>query len=175
MFRLSWAIAAAFTIALLCGILIVTRDLAITNDIFKDGVVQAKKTVDKTTDEALTGAKELPAANAAVNQGMPEVVGVLDSLARADQTLGELGTHLQSLGNALESSDAPLAGIIDASTAATAQANAAAVPAEQIGHTLAATDTKVQVLAMLLDETLSLGEEIDSKLRIALLLPVIDE
>ncbi|WP_072816394.1 hypothetical protein [Rhodococcus zopfii] len=174
MFRLSWAIAAAFTIALLCGILIVTRDLAITNDIFKDGVVQAK-TVDKTTDEALTGAKELPAANAAVNQGMPEVVGVLDSLARADQTLGELGTHLQSLGNALESSDAPLAGIIDASTAATAQANAAAVPAEQIGHTLAATDTKVQVLAMLLDETLSLGEEIDSKLRIALLLPVIDE
>lgn len=174
MFRLSWALTAAFTIALLCGILIVTRDLAITNDIFKDGVVQAKM-VDKTTNEALTGAKELPPANAAVNQGLPEVVGVLDSLTRADHALGELGTHLQALGDALESADAPLAGIIDAGAAATQQANAAAVPAEQIVHTLTNADAKVQALAPLLDQSLALGQEIDSKLRIALLLPVIGE
>ncbi|MDV7348110.1 hypothetical protein R4255_32375 [Rhodococcus oxybenzonivorans] len=174
MFRLSWAIAAAFTIALLCGILIVTRDLAITNDIFKDGVVQAQ-TVDKTTNEALTGAKELPPANAAINQGLPEVVGVLDSLTRADQTLGELGTQLASLGDALKSADAPLVGIIDAGSAATDQVNAAAVPAEQIVHTLADADTKVQTLSPLLDQSLALGQEIDSKLRIALILPVIGE
>ncbi|MHA4854821.1 hypothetical protein L1080_035705 [Rhodococcus sp. MSC1_016] len=174
MFRLSWAITAAFTIALLCGILIVTRDLAITNDIFKDGVVQAK-TVDKTTNEALTGAKELPPANAAINQGLPEVVGVLDSLTRADQTLGELGTQLQALGDALKAADAPLVGIIDAGSSATDQANAAAVPAEQIVHTLADADTKVQALSPLLDQSLALGQEIDSKLRIALLLPVIGE
>lgn len=174
MFRLSWAIAAAFTIALLCGILIVTRDLAITNDIFKDGVVQAQ-TVDKTTNEALTGAKELPPANAAINQGLPEVVGVLDSLTRADQTLGELGTQLASLGDALKSAEAPLVGIIDAGSAATDQVNAAAVPAEQIVHTLADADTKVQTLSPLLDQSLALGQEIDSKLRIALILPVIGE
>ncbi|MFE5703129.1 hypothetical protein [Rhodococcus koreensis] len=174
MFRLSWAIAAAFTIALLCGILIVTRDLAITNDIFKDGVVQAQ-TVDKTTNDALAGAKELPPANAAINQGLPEVVGVLDSLTRADQTLGDLGTQLASLGDALKSADAPLGGIIDAGAAATDQANAAAVPAEQIVQTLGDANGKVQTLGPLLDQSLALGQEIDSKLRIALILPVIGE
>ncbi|MFE7420112.1 hypothetical protein [Rhodococcus sp. NPDC057529] len=174
MFRLSWAIAAAFTIALLCGILIVTRDLAITNDIFKDGVAQAQ-TVDKTTNDALAGAQELPPANAAINQGLPEVVGVLDSLTRADHTLGDLGTQLQALGDALTAADAPLGGIIDAGAAATDQANAAAVPAEQIVQTLADADGKVQTLGPLLDQSLALGQEIDSKLRIALILPVIGE
>ncbi|MFC0454070.1 hypothetical protein [Rhodococcus jostii] len=172
MFRLSWAIALAFTIALLCGILIVTRDLSITNDIFKDGVNQAK-IVDKTTNDALSGAKELPPANAAINQGLPEVVGVLNSLTRADQTLGDLGTQLQALGDALKSADAPLGGIIDAGAAATDQANAAAVPAEQIVYTLADADAKVQALAPLLDQSLALGQTIDEKLRIALILPVV--
>ncbi|EKT77774.1 hypothetical protein WSS_A35908 [Rhodococcus opacus M213] len=174
MFRLSWAIALASTIALLCGILIVTRDLSITNDIFKDGVMQAK-TVDKTTNDALSGAKELPPANAAINQGLPEVIGVLDSLTRADQTLGDLGTQLQALGDALKSADAPLGGIIDAGQSATDQANAAAVPAEQIVHTLADADAKVQTLAPLLDQSLSLGQTIDSKLRISLLFPIVGE
>ncbi|EKT76686.1 hypothetical protein WSS_A41540 [Rhodococcus opacus M213] len=174
MFRLSWAIALAFTIALLSGILIVTRDLSITSDIFKDGVMQAK-TVDKTTNDALTGAKELPPANAAINQGLPSVVGVLDSLTRADHTLGELGTQLHALGDALKSADAPLGGIIDAGQSATDQANAAAVPAEQIVHTLADADAKVQALAPLLDQSLSLGQTIDSKLRISLLFPIVGE
>ncbi|ROZ53030.1 hypothetical protein EEB12_29520 [Rhodococcus sp. WS1] len=174
MFRLSWAIALAFTIALLCGILIVTRDLSITNDIFKDGVSQAK-TVDNTTNDALAGAQELPPANTAINRGLPEVVGVLNSLAHADRTLGDLGTQLQALGDALTSADAPLAGIITAGASATDQANAAAVPAAQIVHTLADADAKVQALAPLLDQTLSLGQTIDQKLRIALILPVIGE
>ncbi len=172
MFRLSWAIALAFTIALLCGILIVTRDLSITNDTFKDGVAQAK-IVDSTTNDALAGAKELPPANESINQGLPEVVGVLDSLTRADHTLGELGTQLQALGDALQSADAPLGGIIDAGASATDQANAAAVPAEQIAHTLADADAKVRALAPLLDQSLALGQAIDQKLRIALILPVI--
>jgi hypothetical protein len=51
MFRLSWAIALGFTIAMLVGILIVTRDLSVSNDIFKDGVAQAR-IVDQTTDKA---------------------------------------------------------------------------------------------------------------------------
>ncbi|ABG99974.1 conserved hypothetical protein (plasmid) [Rhodococcus jostii RHA1] len=172
MFRLSWAIALAFTIALMCGILIVTRDLSGTNDIFKDGVVQAQ-TVDRTTDDALAGAKELPPANDAINTGFPQVVGVLDSLTQADHTLGDLGTQLQELSEALKSADAPLVGIIDAGASAAEQANAAAVPAEHVVYTLADANAKVQALAPLLDQSLSLGQLIDSKMRISLLLPVI--
>ncbi len=66
MFRLSWAIALGFTIAMLTGILIVTRDLSISNDIFKDGVAQARM-VNNTTDEALDGAAQLPPANEAIH------------------------------------------------------------------------------------------------------------
>ena len=172
MFRLSWAIALSFTLALLVGILILTRDLSITNDIFKDGVAQAK-TVDHTTDRALTGADELPPANQAINDGMPQVVGVIDSLTRADHTLGTLGDHLQALGQALRAADAPLVGIIDAGNAATDQANAAAVPAANIVDTLADANSKAQSLAPLLDQTLALSNTIDSKLRIALILPKI--
>lgn len=174
MFRLSWALALAFTIALMCGILIVTRDLSGTNDIFKDGVVQAT-TVVGTTDDALAGAQQLPPANDAIDRGLPEVMGVIDSLTRADRTLGDLGTQLYELSEALSAADAPLVGIIDAGGSATEQANAAAVPAGDVVHTLAEADAKVQSLAPLLDHTLSLGQLIDSKLRIALLLPVIGE
>lgn len=67
MFRLSWALALGFTIAMLVGILIVTRDLSVSNEIFKDGVAQAR-TVDNTTDKALDGAAQLPPANAAIHQ-----------------------------------------------------------------------------------------------------------
>lgn len=172
MFRLSWAVALAFTVALLFGILIVTRDLSMTNDIFKDGVVQAK-TVDKTTDDALAGAKELPPANDSINQGLPHVVGVLDSLTRANLTLGDLGAQLQELGSALESADAPLVSIIASGTSATEESNAAAVAAASIVHTLVDADANVQTLAPMLDKTLALGQLIDSKLRVALLLPVI--
>lgn len=170
MFRLSWALALAFTIAALTGVLILTRDLNISNNIFKDGVVQAK-TVDATTDKALVGTGELPPADDAVNRSMPEVVGVIDSLTNADGTLGTLGNQLQALADALKAADAPLAGIIQAGGAATDQANAAAQPAAQIVNTLSGANAKAEQLSGLLDQTLSLSQTIDSKLRVALVLP----
>ena len=172
MFRLSWAIALSFTLALLAGILILTRDLSITNDLFKDGLTQAQ-TVDKTTDEALVGAAQLTPANNAIHQGMPQVLGVIDSLTRADQTLGTLGDHLQALGEALKAADTPLRGIIAAGQSATDQANAAAIPAADIVHTLTEADAKTRELGPLLDQALAHGQTIDSKLRVALLLPKI--
>ncbi|AII11441.1 MULTISPECIES: hypothetical protein [Rhodococcus] len=172
MLRLSWAIALSFTIAVLAGILIVTRDLSISNDIFKDGVAQAE-IVDDTTDQALDGAQQLPPADQALHAGLPQVVGVLDSLSRADHTLGTLGDHLHSLGDSLKSADAPLGGIIEAGQSATDQANAAAAPAAEIVKTLSVADAKVQDLGPLLDQSLALSQTIDSKLRIALVLPKI--
>ncbi|QTJ64392.1 hypothetical protein HYG77_01400 [Rhodococcus sp. ZPP] len=172
MFRLSWAIALGFTIAMLVGILIVTRDLSVSNDIFKDGVAQAR-TVDQTTDKALDGAAQLPPANDAIHRGMPQVVGVIDSLTRADITLGSLGEQLQALSTALQSADAPLQGIVAAGQSATEQANAAATPAASVAETLVDADTKARALGPLLDQTLALSQTIDSKLRISLLLPVI--
>ncbi|MGW5518137.1 hypothetical protein [Nocardia africana] len=174
MFRLSWAITLSFTIALLTGFLILTRDLSITNDIFKDGVAQAE-TVDHTTDTALAAAGQLPPADQAINQSMPQVVGVIDSLTRADQTLGTLGDQLHVLGQALTAADPPLVGIIGAGNAATDQANAAAAPAAEIVQTLGAADTKAQSLGLLLDRSLELSHTIDTKLRIALILPKIEK
>ncbi|MBY8862002.1 hypothetical protein K7711_36385 [Nocardia sp. CA2R105] len=170
MFRLSWAFALAFTIAALTGVLILTRDLSISNDIFKDGVSQAK-TVDRTTDTALIAAGELGPADHAVTQSMPQVVGVIGSLTAADGTLDTLGTQLQSLADALKAADPPLVGIIQAGGAATVQANAAAQPAAQIVNTLSDANTKAQQLSGVLDNTLSLSRTIDSKLRVALILP----
>ncbi|MFI5782879.1 hypothetical protein [Nocardia sp. NPDC051570] len=170
MLRLSWALALSFTISALAGILILTRDLSVTNDIFKDGVSQAI-TVDHTTDDALEGVTHLGPADAAVNQGMPQVVGVIDSLSRADHTLGDLGDQLQALAAALSSADAPLADILGAGGSATGQADAAAGQAAQIANTLAQADSRAQQLGRLLDQTSTLGKTIDSKLRVALLLP----
>lgn len=170
MFRLSWAFALSFTIAALAGILILTRDLGISNDLFTDGVAQAK-IVNQTTDKALAGVDQLGPADNAVNQSMPEVVGVIDSLTRADGTLGTLGNQLQALGDALRSADAPLVGIIHAGGNATVQANAAAAPAAQIVGTLNDANGKAQQLGQLLDHTQTLSDTIDSKLRIALLFP----
>jgi hypothetical protein len=172
MFRLSWAITLSFTIALLAGILILTRDLSITSDIFKDGVAQAE-TVDHTTDTALATAAQLPPADQAINQSMPQVVGVLDSLTRANQTLGTLGDHLNALGQALAAADPSLVGIIGAGNTATDQANAAAAPAAGIVQTLADANTKARALGLQLDRSLALSHTIDSKLRIALILPTI--
>lgn len=173
MFRLSWAITAAFTIAALTGILIVTRDLSVSSDIFKDGVAQSQ-IVDNTSDKALTGAGQLPPANEAIHHGMPQVVGVIDSLTRADDTLGALGDHLGALSEALRSADAPLQGIVAAVGAATDQANAAAAPTGSIADTLVQADAKARALGPLLDQSIALSNTIDSKLRVSLLFPVIE-
>ncbi|TQC49655.1 hypothetical protein EEB14_08475 [Rhodococcus sp. WS4] len=172
MFRTSWAIALGFSIAMIVGILIVTRDLSVTSDIFKDGVAQAR-TVDATTDQALVGAAQLPPANAAIHQGMPQVVGVIDSLSRADATLGSLGDQLQALSTALQAADPPLHGIVTAGQSATEQANAAAAPAESVAASLVDIDAKTRDLVPVLDQTLALSQTIDAKLRISLLLPVL--
>lgn len=73
---------------------------------------------------------------------MPQVVGVIDSLTRADTTLGSLGDQLAALSIALQSADAPLQGIVAAGQSATEQANAAADPAESVAATLVAADAK---------------------------------
>jgi hypothetical protein len=172
--RISWAIALSSTIAALVGILIVTRDLAITRDIFADGLTQAQ-TIETTTDQALSGAAELDPARRAAQSGLPEVVGVINSLTTADHTLAQLGTSLDALARTLADADAPLVGIIEAGQSATDQANAAAEPAAAIAHTLGDADAKARALAPLLDDTLALGQTIDAKLRIALLLPKIGE
>ncbi|GGO00734.1 hypothetical protein [Nocardia rhizosphaerihabitans] len=171
-YRLSWAITLAFTIAVLTGLLIVTRDLGITSDTFADGVMQAR-TLDTTTDGALDGAHQLPAATEAARQGLPEVVGIIDSLTRADQTLATLGDQLAILGVTLTSADAPLVGTIAAARDAGGQAGAAADPLGAITVTLNEANANAQTLGQKLDETLVLSQMIDQKLRIALLLPKI--
>ncbi|WP_327097513.1 hypothetical protein OIE68_01140 [Nocardia vinacea] len=171
-FRLSWAMTLAFTIAMLTGLLIVTRDLGITSDIFKDGVEQAQ-TLDKTTDKALDAARQLPPATDAAQQGLPEVVGIIDSLTSANQALATLGDQLATLDVTLTSADAPLAGTIAAGRKAGGQAGAAVDPLGGITATLNDANANAQTLGRKLDETLTLSQTIDQKLRIALLLPKI--
>ncbi|OPX14964.1 hypothetical protein [Gordonia sp. i37] len=166
----SWAIAIALTLATLIGILIVTRDLSISNDIFKDGVVQANK-VDHTTDRANDGSAQLPPADDAINQGLPQVFGVIDSLNQANGTLATLATDLQSLGTALEKADPSLVSIIGSAGEATSSASGATGQVGEINTTLVGANTRVQNLGTLLDRTQELSTIIDSKLRIALLLP----
>ena len=169
-FRLSWAITLAFTIAVLSDLLILTRDLGITNDTFKNGVVQAQE-LDATTDAALDGAHQLPPAAEAARQGLPEVVGVIDSLTRANQVLGTLGDQLGTLGTTLPEADAPLAGTISAGRGAGGEAGAAVVPLGGIAASLDDANVNAQALGQKLDETLTLSQTIDQKLRVALLLP----
>lgn len=170
MFRLSWAIALIFSLAMLVGILVVTRDLAVTNDIFKDGVAQAQK-VNSTTNKAVDATGELPPADLAIRQGLPQVVGVLGSLSRADTTLGTLGGQLSQLGATLRSADPPLVGIISAVSQSTNQVAAVTRPATNINALLGQADQKVRTLGPMLDTTISEARDINSKLNILLLLP----
>lgn len=170
MFRFSWAIALSFTLTTLTGILIVTRDLAVTNDVFKDGVVQAE-IVDSTTNKALDASNQLVPADRAIRGGLPQVVGVLGSLTKAERTLGSLAGQLDTLGQTLAAADRPLVGIIASGKAATTQANAAARPAKAVVGTLSTARSRVKALGPLLDRTISLARIIESKLRILLLLP----
>jgi hypothetical protein len=170
MFRLSWAIALIFSLAMLTGVLIVTSDLAVTNNIFKDGVVQAEK-VNTTTNAAVAATGQLPPADVAIHQGLPQVVGVLGSLGKAETTLGALGTQLSQLGTVLRSADSPLVGIIAAASNSTTEASAAAKPAAAINTLLTQADQKVRRLAPQLDQTIAEASTIQSKLHILLLLP----
>lgn len=170
MLRFHWAIALAATLVTLTGILIVTRDLAVTDAIFRDGVAQATK-VDATTDTALGAADELPAADRALVRSMPAVTGVMSSLAGAEQTLGRLSRRLATLGTTLKAADPPLVGIIAAGRAATDRAARAAAPVRTITGTLGGTRGTVRAIGARLDRTIALCREIEAKLRILLLLP----
>ncbi|AZG46818.1 hypothetical protein [Gordonia insulae] len=170
MHKTSWAITAAMTIALLVGLLILTRDLSISNDTFKDGVNQAA-TVNGTTDDALDGADQLQPADTATRAGMPEVTGIIGSLAQADQTLGELGTKLNQLGGALTGANTSLEGIITSGNSAVGQAQQAATSAGAIANRLTGINNQAAQISAELDNTQALSHTIDTKLRIALLLP----
>ncbi|WP_182378922.1 hypothetical protein [Nocardioides sp. WS12] len=172
MFRFSWALALACSLVMLTGILIVTRDLAITNDIFKDGVVQAEK-VNDTTDDALSAAEELPGADDALIDSMPEVTGVMGSLSNAEVTLATLADRLATLGITLQSADGPLVGIIEAGKTATHRANRAAIPVRTITGTLAGTRKTISSIGSELDRTIRLARTIESKLHLLLLLPTL--
>ncbi|MEB3371353.1 hypothetical protein [Saccharopolyspora mangrovi] len=162
--------AAIFSLPMLTGILVVTRDLAVTNDIFKDGVGQAEEVV-ATTGKALGAADQLPSADAATGQSLPEVVGALNSLSKAQTTLGALGGQLDTLGTVLTRADSHLVSIVEATRTSTEQAGAAAKPLEGIVGPLADSDEKVRCLAGMLDETSARAQRIESKLRILLVLP----
>lgn len=170
MHRISWAITAAMTVALLVGLLILTRDLSISNDTFKDGVTQAAK-VNGTTDEALSGADQLDPANTATRAGMPEVTGIVSSLSQANTTLGELGTKLQQLGDALTGANSSLQGIISSGDSAVGEAGRAGTSAGSIAQRLGGINNRAAEIGAELDRTRALSHTIDTKLRIALLLP----
>ncbi|HSV64512.1 MAG TPA: hypothetical protein VLJ59_01220 [Mycobacteriales bacterium] len=172
MFRISWGIALVFSLATLVGILVVTRDLSTTDAVFKDGVNQALK-VDTTSASAVEATKHLPSADKAIDQSFPQVVGVLGSLSSAQNTLGTLADQLTTLGSALASADAPLAGIIGSTQQASASASAAARPAASIVGILSRANQKVLRLGPLLDQTNARAANIESKLRILLLLPAL--
>lgn len=170
MLRLAWGMALAATVVALTGILTLTADLAVTDAVFADGVVQAAK-VDETTDKALEAGLELPAADAALGDSMSEVLRTIDSLQRVQGTLGRLGSQLTSLGSVLASADDPLASIIGSTRGTTAAAGDARNPVNHIVDTLAEANGGVGALGPKLDRTLAHSRAIESKLRVLLLLP----
>lgn len=170
MFPISWMVALVAGVGALVGVLVVTSDLAVTNDVFKDGVVQAK-IVNSTTDKALVAAEELPAAHQALERSMPEVTGTLGQLHRSQGTLGVLGQQLDELGIVLQSADKPLSEIIGSADKASGLAKDATVPAANIVATLGNADKNIRTLGPLLDETKQRAARIEAKLRWLRLIP----
>ncbi|WP_225536128.1 hypothetical protein [Tsukamurella tyrosinosolvens] len=158
------------TVALLVGLLVLTRDLAISSDTFKDGVTQAAK-VNRTTDRALDGADQLAPANNATKAGLPEVSAIVGSLSQANTTLLELGSKLEQLGGALAGASASLDNINTSAFGASAKARDAGSAAGSIAGRLTGINNDAKQLSGLLDQTAALSHTIDTKLRVALLLP----
>ncbi|MGQ0615442.1 MAG: hypothetical protein ACT4PW_00370 [Acidimicrobiia bacterium] len=166
----SLAVAFAATAGAVVCVLVVTRDLAATDKVFKVGVIEAEK-VDATTKRALRAGDELPAAQAAIGVGLPETIQVIATLNNAKAVLATLGGQLASIGDVLQSADAPLATTIAGADNSELIVNTAAEPAENIVSQLAVSNQRAQDLAPLLDETLARSQGIESKLRVLLLLP----
>lgn len=170
MFPISWAVAFIGGVVALVGVLVVTGDLDVTNDVFKDGVVQAK-IVDATHDDALVAADELPAAKRALESSMPEVTGTLGQLGQAQSTLGTLGKQLDKLARVLASADHPLGDIIGSVEGATGFADRATPPAANIVKTLGLGNSNIKKLGPLLDETSERSARIEAKLRVLRAIP----
>ncbi|WCT06040.1 hypothetical protein [Rhodococcus qingshengii] len=160
----------AVVVIALTGLLILTRDLSISNDTFKGGVAEAE-TVDNTTDDALDGADQLQAADVAAQAGIPEVAGVAASLITANGTLAELGEKLEQLSAALTGADQSLTSIVTTGGAATDEVTEARSSASSIAQRLSGINGQADEIGSLLDTTFTLSQEIDAKLRIALLIP----
>lgn len=170
MFRLSWLIATVGTLFALTAILVLTRDLAVTNDLFKTGVAEVSD-VNGVTDEALGASGELPGAHDAVVRGLPEVTGVVASLARADSTLFVLATDLRALGAALERTNKPLPAILKTIDRASGVTDGAARPARKIADRVADIERSVKSISSKLGLTEAAASRIEAKLRVLLLLP----
>lgn len=170
MIRLPWAFTLALTLVALIGILIVTHDLGTTRNTFARGVDEAR-TIEQTTDKALDGAAALPPSIESVSQGVPHISEVSRSMIRANHSLGTMAESLSDLALALESADQPLQGIVAAAGDARTGAASAIPPVETITSQLASITQKTQTLNTQLQQTEALGSTIDSKLRIALLIP----
>lgn len=170
--RTSWTVALAVTLATLMGILVLTRDLSISDSLFKDGVSQAE-TVNATTDEALAGVAELPAGDFALRQSLPEVAGVATSLTTATTTLDDLGYKLNLLSEALTGANTSLEDIVTSGRGAVSEADQAAGPTGSIANRLNGINAQTKELSAQLDDTASLSHTVDTKLRIALLIPAL--
>jgi len=149
----------------LVAVLVTTRDLNHTNDIFTDGVVQAEK-VNATTDIALTAGNELPTADATFQISLPQTLSVIAQLQNAEATLDGLAVQLTKGAQVLTSADAPLATIIGEVVASNSALSAVLGPFGNINNLLQGALNQVNHISGQLDSTLALSKEIESKLHI---------
>ena len=170
MFRVSWLITTTLTLFSLTAILVLTRDLAVTNDTFKAGVAEVSE-VNGVTDSALEASAELPAADEAIINGLPEVAEVSTSLARTDGTLHTLSTRLDSLGVALDNTNEPLPDILHGLDESTGSTEDAIGPAARIADRVAGIEQLVRQISTKLGISYTSAKRIEAKLRVLLLVP----
>jgi ABC-type transporter Mla subunit MlaD len=127
--------------------------------------------LDRTSDTALAAGLELPAANDALKDSLPQVVGTVNSLTTACSTLRTLGTQLSELSAILRNADPPLKSIVAAARGTNNAASDAQGPIDHVVTTLGETNGTLRELGARLDESLADARAIEAKLRIVLVLP----
>lgn len=170
MIRTVWAFALALVLVSLTGILIVTDDLSTTRDTFVEGVGEARA-LERTTDEANDGADQLEPGIASIAQGVPHVAKISGAMVEANRSLEAMARSLAELAGVLGSTDEPLRDVGSLATTARQGTSAAKAPIVEITQTLNSINQKSRTLGEQLDRTAVLAYTIDSKLRIALLIP----
>lgn len=166
MLRTSFAVAIAMVLGVVVAVLVTTRDLNTTNNIFTDGVIQAQK-VNATTDIALTAGNELVPAQETFGISIPQTLSVIAELKKAQATLDGLGTQLTRAAAVLISAQAPLIFIIGEVITSFTNAEAVGPPFSNINNLLEQGNGQVGVISNQLTETTRLAREIESKLRAA--------